>query len=256
MDSFIGNGEKKLQLGSDAIEKFMHEITALKSRLPALKTFDYTRQFNTMREQQQPDEVEILRRREIDRKAHEHSMTIKELQAKLCKLDKIKKFPELLKMDDINRLATMSLVEVSNFKIFNRMPLFINQILSFCSQLQGMKKDILDRSQDIILPVLDADFEAFIANHYLVNEYAQAKPKTQPDHENVNALCIWVYFNSLLSVLKILNKMVNVKNTSKDEEVIGIEVESAECLAHVFPDTKPLPVIMKYPLTQLNFIIN
>lgn len=113
MDSFIQNGKRKLQLERDAIKKFKSEITAISNGLPALKTFDYKRQFNTMPEQQQYIEV--------DRKVHEHNMILKEIQAMVCKLGNIKKFPELLVMNDIDKLAKFSLEDVSNLKIFNRM---------------------------------------------------------------------------------------------------------------------------------------
>lgn len=111
MDSFIEKG--KLQLDEDAIEKFTSEIKDIMKSYPLLKK-DYKLMFKTLPERQ--DHIEI------DRKVHEHNMIIKEIQENVCKLGNIKKFPELLKMDKIDELATKSLEEVSNLKIFNRMP--------------------------------------------------------------------------------------------------------------------------------------
>lgn len=132
----------------------------------------------------------------------------------------------------------------------------------FWSQLQRYKQDALDRSVDVVLPEPDADYEAFIANHDRVNEYVlvdeYAKTQTEQINANNQSLLVWAYFESLLTVLDILNKMVNVTNTSSEKEVFGIEVESAKFRLHVFHDTEEVPVrgIMKYLSTQLICIIN
>lgn len=112
-----------------------------------------------------------------------------------------------------------------------------------------MKKDLLDRSRNIIVPEPDANFEAFLANRDFDNYCALAK--SDPQTENINAnnelLLVKAYFDSLITVLKRLNGMVNVTNTDNEKEMIGFEVTCGKIRFYVFADTEDVPVcrIMK-----------
>lgn len=98
-----------------------------------------------------------------------------------------------------------------------------------------MKQDALDRvPKTLPLPNLDADFQAFLLEYKA--DFVMHMPEAQKENNHMNNLLVALYFDNLLKVLEILNKLFDNGN-----EVIGFEVESMDGIVHVFPGMKDKP---------------